>query len=138
MSHAGGNPGTRLQPMPAGKPTPRPSHGNPDRLPVWRLAVVLARLPVIAPGTARCWRRCRLVAGCTDREDEDPEELPVFEHPEILTRPRNARSAAVALPRLRTGPLASDRPPVPPDTGAVVASWPASPIERAKTRPNCR
>jgi hypothetical protein len=30
--------------------------------------------------TARHWRRRRFVAGFTNREDEDPEELPVIEH----------------------------------------------------------
>jgi hypothetical protein len=51
------------------------------------------------------------MAGFTDREDEDPEALPVFEHPEILTKPRHARSAAGALSRRRPGPLAGDRLP---------------------------
>jgi hypothetical protein len=105
------------------------------------------------PGAARRWRRRRFVAGFTDREDEDPAELPVIEHrqhgtrhwqprlasyPDTLTRPRHARSAAGVPSRLRPGPLAGDRHQVPLDTGAVVASWPASPIERTKTRKNCR
>jgi hypothetical protein len=90
------------------------------------------------PGTARPGRCHRLVAGCTDREDKGPEELPVIEHSDTLTRPRPARSAAVALPRLRPGPLASDRHPALLDTGAVIASWPAAPIERTKARKNCR
>jgi hypothetical protein len=59
-------------------------------------------------------------------------------HPESLTRPRHDRSAAGTLSRLRPGPLAGDRHPAPLDAGAVVASWPASPIERTKARPNCR
>ncbi|MBN8437669.1 MAG: hypothetical protein J0L95_06470, partial [Candidatus Accumulibacter sp.] len=74
----------------------------------------------------------------TDRENEGPAELPVIEYPESLTEPRHARSAAGALSRLRLGPLAGDRHQAPLDPGAVVASWPASPIERTKTRPNCR
>jgi len=51
------------------------------------------------------------VAGFTDREDEDPAELPVIEHPEILTRPRQARPAAGALPRLRPGITCRRSPP---------------------------
>jgi hypothetical protein len=51
------------------------------------------------------------MAGFTDREDEDPEELPVFEHPDTLTKERDTRSAAGVLSRRRPGPLAGDRLP---------------------------
>jgi hypothetical protein len=98
-------------------------------------------VPPSPPGTARRWRRCRLVGGFTNREDEGPTELPAIEHcqqPDILPTPRQPRSAAGTLSRLRPGPLAGDRHPAPLDTGAVVASWPASPIDRTKARPNCR
>ncbi|MEF8714481.1 MAG: hypothetical protein V5B39_13120, partial [Accumulibacter sp.] len=47
----------------------------------------------------------RLSAGFTNRENEDPDELPVTEHhgqqPDTLTRPQQARPAASALSRLR-------------------------------------
>jgi len=46
--HSTASTSTRLQPRLASHPTPRPRHGNPDRLPVRRLAVALARLPAIA------------------------------------------------------------------------------------------
>ncbi|SBT03968.1 hypothetical protein ACCAA_1230007 [Candidatus Accumulibacter aalborgensis] len=69
------------------------------------------------PSTARRWRRRRLVTGFTDREDNDPEELPTIkarlpaplaataacQQPEILTRPQQPRPAAGALPCLRPG-----------------------------------
>jgi hypothetical protein len=45
------------------------------------------------PGTARPWRRCRFVAGFTDREDEGPEELPVIEHRQHGPRRRQPRIA---------------------------------------------
>jgi hypothetical protein len=172
--HSTASTSTRLQPRLASHPTPRPGHGTPDRLPVRRLAVALARLPAIAfpvlldtgavvasrpvspiertedpaelpviehrhstdhatarpigcrcavspspwpacrrspPGAARRWRRRRFVAGFNDRENEDPEALPVIEHPEILTRPRHARSAAGVPSGLRPGSLAGDRLP---------------------------
>ena len=63
------------------------------------------------------------MAGFTDRENKDPEALPAIEHPEILTKPRHARSAAGAPSGRLPGPLAGDRHPVLLDTGAVVASW---------------
>jgi hypothetical protein len=148
------------QPRIARTPTPRP---QPTATPIGsRYAVSPSTWPTCRrspPGTARRWRCRRFVAGFTDRENEGPAELPVIEHcqhgprqrqpwrtsatdackqPEILTRPRHPRSAAGALSRLRPGPLAGDRHQAPLDAGAVVASWPASPIERTKDRPNCR
>jgi len=143
---------TRLQPMPASHPTPRSGHGTPDRLPVCRLAVALAHLPAIATRYCSTWRRRRLMAGFTDRENEDPEALPAIEHrqhehtpatdacqtPDTLTNPRHARSAAGAPSGGRPGPLAGDRLPGAARPGAVVVSWPASPIERTKTRKHCR
>jgi hypothetical protein len=70
--------------------------------------------------------------------DHSTASLPVIEHPDTLTKPRHARSAAGTLSRRRPGPLAGDRHQVLLDAGAVVASWPASPIERTKTREHCR
>jgi hypothetical protein len=140
------------QPRLASHPTPRPGHGPPDRQPVCRLAVALARLPAIAT------RYCSTLAPSSLRGrlhqlrgqrpgrtagDRAPPALtrprqPRLASPRPLTKPRPARSAAGVLPRLRPGPLAGDRLPVLLDPGAVIASWPASPIERTKPRPNCR
>jgi hypothetical protein len=166
---------TRLQPRLASHPTPRPGHGTPDRLPVRRLAVALARLPAIAfpvlldTGAVVASRPVSPI-----ERTEDPAELPVIEHrhstghatarpigcrcavspspwpacrrspsrccstlapsslrgrlqrsrerrpgstagdrepPEILTRPRHARSAAGTPSRRRPGSLAGDRLP---------------------------
>jgi hypothetical protein len=151
--HAGGNPGARLQPMPASTPRSCPRHGNPDRQPVRCLAFALAHLPAIATRhrstLAPSSLRGRLHRSRERRPDRtaDGRALPAratpaatadCPHPESLTTPRQPRSAAGTLSRLRPGPLAGDRHQAPLDTGAVVASWPASPIERTKARPNCR
>jgi hypothetical protein len=128
--HASGN---------RGLPAPREPDQATERPIGSRCAVPRStwhHLPAIATR-----RRRRFVAGFTNREDEGPTELPAIEHckhPEILPTPRQPRSAAGTLSRLRPGPLAGDRHQAPLDTGAVVASWPASPIERTKARPNCR
>jgi len=73
---------TCLQPKSASHPTPRPGHGTPDRPPVCCLAVALAlaRLPVIATRYRPMLAPPRLMSGFADRENEDPEELPMFEH----------------------------------------------------------
>jgi hypothetical protein len=135
------------------------AHGNPDRQPVRCLAFDLAHLPAIAtrhrstlapsslrgrlhrsrerrPGRtagdralpARATPAATLAHAC-NRCLRAPRE------PDQATAPR---SAAGTLSRVRPGPLAGDRHQAPLDTGAVVASWPASPIERTKDRPNCR
>jgi hypothetical protein len=173
--HSTASTSTRLQPRLASHPTPRPGHGTPDRLPVRRLAVALARLPAIAfqvlldTGAVVASRPVSPI-----ERTEDPAELPVIEHrhstghatarpigcrcavspspwpacrrspfrccstlapsslrgrlqrsrerrpgstagdrepPEILTTPRHARSAAGAPSRRRPGPLAGDRLP---------------------------
>jgi hypothetical protein len=131
---------------------PRPARSAAGALPVCRLAVALARLPAIAT------RYCSTLAPSSLRGrlhqlrgqrpgrtagDRAPPALtrprqPRLASPRPLTKPRPARSAAGVLPRLRPGPLAGDRLPVLLDPGAVIASWPASPIERTKPRPNCR
>jgi hypothetical protein len=85
------------------------------------------------------------VAGFTDREDEDPAELPVIEHqrqPMPAARPGHGTPDRLPVCCLALAfalaPLAGDRHQVLLDAGAVVASWPASPIERTKARKNCR
>jgi hypothetical protein len=103
-------------------------------------------LPAIA---TRHWRRRRFVAGVTDREDEDPAELPVIESRQHGPRRRQpgARLQADTLPShgnpdrqpvcrlaVALAPLAGDRHQALLDTGAVVASWPVSPIEGTKAR----
>jgi hypothetical protein len=102
------------------------------------------------PGTARRWRRRRFVAGFTDREDEGPDRtagdralparatatrhtcnrcLPAPREPDQATaRPIGSRCAVSPSP----WPTCRRSPPAPLDAGAVVASWPASPIERTK------
>jgi hypothetical protein len=99
-------------------PTPRQPRSAAGTLSRLRPGTICRRSP---PGTARHWRRRRFVAGFTDRENEGPAELPVIEHcqhgprqrqpwrtsatdackqPEILTTPRQPRSAAGTLSRL--------------------------------------
>ncbi|MBK8114887.1 MAG: hypothetical protein IPK44_10270 [Candidatus Accumulibacter sp.] len=82
------------------------------------------------------------MAGFTDREDEGPTELPVIEHcqhPDTTTTGHgNPDRQPVRCLAFALAPLAGDRHQAPLDAGAVVASWPASPIERTKDRPNCR
>jgi hypothetical protein len=79
--HSTASTSTRLQPRLASHPTPRPGHGTPDRLPVRRLAVALARLPAIAfpvlldTGAVVASRPVSPI-----ERTEDPAELPVIEH----------------------------------------------------------
>jgi hypothetical protein len=72
------------------------------------------------------------------RQHEHTPATDAYQLPDTLTKERDTRSAAGVLSRRRPGPLAGDRHPVPPDAGAVVVTWPASPIERTKTRKHCR
>jgi hypothetical protein len=91
------------------------------------------------PGTARHWRRRRFEASFTDREDGRPgrtagDRAPPQHGPRHGTPDRlPVRRLAVALARLPAIAF-----PVLLDAGAVVASWPASTIERTKTRKHCR
>jgi hypothetical protein len=147
------------QPRIACTPRACPRHGNPDRQPVRCLAFDLAHLPAIAtkhrstlaPSSLR--GRLHRSRGRKPDRTADDRALPARTTPaatlahvcnRCLQAPREP-AHATATPigsryavSPRPGPLAGDRHPAPLDTGAVVASWPASPIERTKARPNCR
>jgi hypothetical protein len=145
--HASGNcclPGTRHPDQATVSPIGRQCAASPSTWPTCRRSATRYR-PTLAPLSLRGrlhrsrGRRPGRTAGVrVPPALTRPRQPRLASNPRATTRPRNARSAAGALPRLRPGPLAGDRHPAPLDAGAVVASWPASPIERTKPRPNCR
>jgi hypothetical protein len=145
--HASGNcclPGTRHPDQATVSPIGRQCAASPSTWPACRRSATRYR-PTLAPLSLR--GRLHRSRG------RRPGRTAGVRVPPALTRPRQPRLASNPTPRPGHGTpnrqpvrcLAFDLArlpaichPVPPDAGAVVASWLASPIERTKTRKYCR